>query len=254
MTPLTCAEAAGLIDLHLADACQPGEEAALSAHVKTCPACATALDEGRDVVALLDWQAREPAARARLHDRLADEASPRRGRAWQAPTFARRLASLAALVLVVFGLTLFLGLDGTPRLVLTPSESFTRDMLEMKAMHAQVPAHPEIVRGPVAAADVPFDVRNTSDSAVTLHVQGEKTRIEVTASGPGQLRQPPTLGPAEVSLAAGAMARLTLRLSVTQPGDYQLRGRLGIEAVYGDDRSGTLWLTVPGTWVRVPGE
>lgn len=254
MTPLTCTEASGLIDLHLADACEPGEQAALTAHLATCPTCTTLLDEGRDVVALLDWQAREPQARQRLDERLAEEAAPRRSRAWEAPTFVRRLASLAALVLVVFGLAHFLSDDGMPRLSLTPSKSFTRDMLEMKALQPQVPAHPQIARGFVPPVDVPFDVRNLSDSDVTLHVQSEKTRLEVTASGPGRLRQPPTLRPAEVSLAARATARLTLRLSVTQPGDYRLRGRLGIEAVYGGDRRGTLWLTVPSTWVRVPGE
>ena len=46
MNPLTCREAAERIDLYAADACDPSEEEALSAHLESCAACAAALEMG----------------------------------------------------------------------------------------------------------------------------------------------------------------------------------------------------------------
>jgi hypothetical protein len=270
MTPLTCTEAADLIDLHAAFACEPDQVEALTAHLATCPACTASLEEARELQALLDWNALAPAARERLRTAIDSEAKPQRARPVQPMLWARRLGSLAALLLVVLGLSLVLG-DS-----LSSSGSGIVLVAEAPAMSAEMRSRLEMMK--VAAApgqaikvgievdhvpqprpvDVPFDLHNDSARPVQLLLGNERTRTQLDLDGPGDLRHQPTLVPPEIDLAPGQTAQVTLRgLAVTRPGDYRLRGRLRIEArspatPTTPEWHGTLTLPLPSLWVQVP--
>jgi hypothetical protein len=123
MSPLSCRQAEELLDLYAADACAPPEAEAVSAHLATCAACAATLERSRELVALLDWQAREPDARRRLDGRVAAEGRSRRTLLRTPPPLVRRLGSLAALLLVAVGLAGWLGRGGVvPGVLPEPGE------------------------------------------------------------------------------------------------------------------------------------
>src|SRR5262249_33534327 len=128
MSPLSCRQAEELLDLYAADACDPHEAEALSAHLATCPGCAATLERCRELVALLDWQAREPDARGRRDARRAAEGRARRTLLRTPPPFLRRLGALAALLLIAVGLAGWLGRGGVvpgvvPGIVPEPGET-----------------------------------------------------------------------------------------------------------------------------------
>jgi hypothetical protein len=269
MTPLTCHQAEDLIDLFAADACDPDQAESLSAHLATCPTCTASLEQARNMVAMLDWQAREPEARERLRDAIEAEARPRVSRAWQPAVWQRRLASLAALLLVVLGLSLGLGGASDPEgpvvsfMTLTPRVADIVPGGPMEMVQARTAKehddsrHIKFTAPP--AIDVSLDVRNDTGRPARFHLAGRKTLLELDVAGPGKPRGEPTLLPAgEVEARPGETTQITLHgFAVTRPGDYRLQGRLRVEAVFpatpiDAERRGPLWLTLPPVRVHVP--
>jgi hypothetical protein len=111
MTEPNCAAVEGLLDLYAAGACDAREREAVAAHAAHCRDCAAALAESRRLMGLLDQRADEPARMRRLRRTIEAEAAKHRPRL--VFVFSRRVASLAALLLVmVVGL---LGVTGLPR-------------------------------------------------------------------------------------------------------------------------------------------
>lgn len=226
MTPLTCTEADALIDLYAADACDAAETAAVSAHLATCPSCEAAVERSRELIAGLDWRARETPARERLRDAIEAEARPRfRPRA--APvTWSRRLGALAALLLVVLGLTILLAprTEGLEEPLFASVESRWEADKAIGELAFPKPVHGghdvQVARGHLPGRDLAIDVRNDGDRAVRLSLKGE---LSIAARGPGRLRGPVTAVPDEVTVKPGATERITLRgVTVTKPGLYSL--------------------------------
>jgi hypothetical protein len=107
MKTLTCAEVEELLDLFAADECDPLTGQAIRAHDASCPRCTARLAQAREFAGLLDLQYRHDDALARLQARIQREVDSR-PRLLRFPAPLRRFASLAALVLVTFGLGLWL--------------------------------------------------------------------------------------------------------------------------------------------------
>ncbi len=104
MNPLSCEQAALLLDLHAAGECAPADDRAVRAHLDTCAACRAELAEARRLLGLLDVHFHQDRALRRLAQVLAAERTPRQQRP-VVLSFVQRFAAVAALVLVTFGLT-----------------------------------------------------------------------------------------------------------------------------------------------------
>jgi ferric-dicitrate binding protein FerR (iron transport regulator) len=102
MSPLTCHEVEERIDLCAVGECDAAEQAAVQAHLAHCPACALAYREALQLAGALDLHFQGPERLQRLEDKLEAERRPRR-RPLILP-YPRRVAALAALVLLTFGL------------------------------------------------------------------------------------------------------------------------------------------------------
>jgi ferric-dicitrate binding protein FerR (iron transport regulator) len=104
MNPLTCAQAEEQLELFALDECPEPLHSAIAAHLETCPTCRRSLSDARQLVGLLDLQHQEQDRLRRLFERLDTENRfrPLRNRVLH---FPRRLAALAALLLLAFGLS-----------------------------------------------------------------------------------------------------------------------------------------------------
>jgi hypothetical protein len=176
------------------------------------------IPEDAELEAQLDWHYRTDAGLKRLQARLRQEARKPR-----VPAFVRRFASVAALLLVLFGLTSRLSSpDGEqPAIVpgvvalLEPEPGFpehavvknlTRDNLAPPAvLQSRLAARtfmlnlagrsPEEYRRELRAAGLPrgprvdlaLEVRNDSTQPLVLHVGGERTLLRFDLRGPGTL-------------------------------------------------------------------
>jgi hypothetical protein len=174
--------------------------------------------EHAQLQAQLDWHHRADAGLARLQGRLRREA--RRPRV---PALVHRLAAVAALLLVIFGLTSRLSPPGVQRpgsvpgvvALLEPDpgfpehavvQSLTRDKLAPPAVVKSDAAQrtfllnlagrsPEEYRRQLRASGLPrgprvdlaLEVRNDGRRPVVLHVGGERSQLDLDLHGPGVL-------------------------------------------------------------------
>jgi hypothetical protein len=188
MNAMTCHDVEEQLDLLAADECDRPTRSAVERHLEQCAACAARYAESRRLVGLLDlnWDAAGPE---RVRRRIEREERP----VWRRPvvlSFARQAASLAALLLVTFGLALLVPRspteEGGPALRL--SARVVRDdgpgfKLEMV----------KTVRAPADMARVP----GTAD-LVTLTLprgqSGEEFRTQLLhARSDGKLPSPPAV-------------------------------------------------------------
>jgi hypothetical protein len=107
MSPLSCPEVRDHIDLYACGECDPPTRDSVASHLAACADCSRLLDEARRLAALLDLHHRRPDSLRRLQARLDSEARarPRPARVLT----LRRVASLAAMLLLTFGLALLVG-------------------------------------------------------------------------------------------------------------------------------------------------
>ena len=130
MTSNTCADMAERLELYAADECDPPDREVVERHLDGCPTCAAQVEETRRLMQLLDLRLQEPERLLRLHERLEAERRPRK----RAMPWMRRLAPLAALLLISLGMGLFLGggdggSPGNPLTVKVLSESRSLEMV-----------------------------------------------------------------------------------------------------------------------------
>jgi hypothetical protein len=107
MRALTCSDVEAQIDLHAAGECSAAESAAISRHLEQCERCAQTFREAQQAIGLLDAHSQQAERLERLHDRLeVVRKSPPRGT--RILPFFRSAAALAAMLLVVVGLFVWL--------------------------------------------------------------------------------------------------------------------------------------------------
>ena len=106
MNTLTCEQVEEQLDLLAAGECDRPTRRAVEAHLESCPACSASYAESQRVQGMLDLHYNEAERQERLRRRIdeADRAARRR----RVLPFVNRVAALAALLLVTFGLALLL--------------------------------------------------------------------------------------------------------------------------------------------------
>jgi Putative zinc-finger len=175
MNGMTCGQVAEHLDLLAAGECDRQTRRAVERHLESCATCSARYAESRRLQGLLALHWNEAEQRNRLRQRVeeADRAMryPRRlVRSW-----ANRVASLAALLLVTLGLALLLPTgneqQGGGELAMTAVVMGGRDVLELKD-------NPFIAQAPAAVTR--FDVKG-----LTLSLQ------EVRG---GEPQRPPAIG------------------------------------------------------------
>src|SRR6516225_10120723 len=115
MNALTCQQVEEQLDLLAAGECDKPTRRALERHLETCAACSASYAESRRLQAMLELQLNEAAQLQRLRTAIDATMLPaveRRKPATESRAtllpFARRISSLAALLLVTLGLALLL--------------------------------------------------------------------------------------------------------------------------------------------------
>jgi hypothetical protein len=253
MSPLTCPDVEARLDLYAADECDPPESEAIRRHLAHCPRCATACEEARQLVGLLDLRLQEPERLGRLEARLAAEEAPRR-RVLRFPVTARRAAALAAMLLLNVALAGWLapGLrlaDGDGGLV----AALRADDMKSKAEALFAPDAQAARAGPKAtkeperdqpppAIGLRLELRNTTDRPMRVWVNGPQTELHFDVSGPGvvskQAKDAAESPPRAVTLRPGESHVIPIdRLTDgrrswywTKPGDYTVAARFTTRA------------------------
>jgi hypothetical protein len=241
MKDLGCHEVDEHLEEFAAGECAPALAEAVERHLAGCPSCRQKDTDSERLLSLLDWHFQAEEGFARLAATLQQEqrrVAPRR-----LLPFARRLAGVAALLLVLFGLANWLAPPAEERPVLVASlrqagpdiapgaepkhqavaavvrtfalkrgnqspEAY-RQALQAAALKGQLPPPPRI--------DLVLDVRNRGDRPVYLDVGGPGTELELELRVPGTLRlplpansEPPFLTQRRVRLGPGASYRLPI--------------------------------------------
>jgi hypothetical protein len=264
MSPLSCAEVEGRLDLFAAGECDAPEAEAIGRHLAACPRCATAYQQARELLSLLDLRLQEPERLRRLYERLAAEAAPRRA-VRRFPAGVRRLAALAAMLLLAVGPLFWLwpqfATTAGGGLALALRVGDGRGMPEVLRM----PGSAAVPKGPQRAADgiraklqvakaddqrpppemeLALELRNTTDREMRVEVSGPRTELRLELTGPGVKAVPAREEPAQAVKAEAVTLRPgqshTLRITRledgrpgarrhlywTAPGDYTLTARL----------------------------
>lgn len=249
------------IDEHLeeyaAGECDAALAEAVERHLADCPSCRQKHADSERLLGLLDWHFRADDGFGRLAVVLQQE--QRRVAPWRIVPFARRLAAVAAVLLVLFGLSGWLAPrpEERPALVATLRQARPEiapaagHKLQAVARKGKPPQPPRI--------DLALEVRNRGDRPLYLDVGGPGTELSLDLRGPGALRlpaagvpEPPFLTPRRVRLAPGASYALPIphlvggsrgrlyALSWTAPGRYTLtvRYRVGTPSVPADKGQG----------------
>jgi putative zinc finger protein len=241
MKDLGCQEVDGHLEEYASGECDATLAEAVERHLAGCPSCRQKHADSERLLGLLDWHFQADAGFERLATALQQEqrrVAPRR-----LLPFARRLAGVAALLLVLFGLANWLAPPAEERPVLvanlrqagpdiapgaepkhltvapvvrtfalergSQSHEAYRQALQAAALKGQLPQSPRI--------DLVLEVRNRGDRPVYLDVGGPGTELSLELRGPGTLRLPlaakselPFLTQRQVRLAPGASYRLPI--------------------------------------------
>jgi hypothetical protein len=194
MNALTCPEVETHLDLYAVGECDAPIRAAIESHLVNCPGCAEAFAKAKQVRGLLDLRLQEPERLGRLRARI--EAEARKRRQPVILIFARRVRSLAALLLVAIGLLGWVGprfpgeQEEAPQLTVALRSLPERDVAE-KAVGRMVPAI-EVLK-----AQVRPDEAKAEPRTYLLNLEGrtpEAFRRELReARKAGRLPPPPTL-------------------------------------------------------------
>jgi hypothetical protein len=286
MTPLTCEQVEEQLDLLAAGECDRPTRRAVEAHLESCAACSASYAESQRVQGMLDLHYNETEQQERLRRRI-DEAD-RAARRPRVLPFVKRAASLAALLLVTFGLALMLPNwkeyrpgselallvkgDGTREMKVGPAvgpEHVQADATARFQKKEVVLSLPEAQRGdkarrqlrelqskdelpPPPPVPLGLELKNTGVRPLEVRLGGDELNLSLDVKGPGVLRLPAPdreLPP----LPEPQTLRLAPGASHLLPFERLIAGRRGhVEYVY---------LTEPGEYpltirlrVRVDGE
>jgi hypothetical protein len=249
MNAMTCQEVEEHLDLLAAHECDRPTRRAVEQHLETCPACAASYAESQRLQGLLELHWNEADRLESLHRRLAEAdrqmQRPRRvARPWM-----KQVASLAALVLVTFGLALLLTRWNEPltgnELALAATFSRENDLTRAEVMkigppptRVEVPPQQRVERG--FRLTLPQDQRGAAYEAELRRWQRE-----------GKLPPPPAFG-LELKLSNHSSRPLDvqlgddteLRLDVQGPSVLRLPAPAGAKANFLQPQS---WRTLaPG--------
>lgn len=259
MSPLTCPDVEARLDLYAADECDPAEAEAIRRHLTACPRCATACEEARQFVGLLDLRLQEPERLRRLEARIDTEAEPSR-RVLRFPSGLRRVAALAAMLLLNVALAGWLtpGLTlveegglvvalhdekprGLPEGKFLPAADVVRtaERATLKEQQEEVAAAKVTGRLPrLPPVDLELELRNSTDHEMRVWTSGPQTELRLDLRGP-RVESVPAKDDAEaepeaVTLRPGASHVIRIK-SLTEgragtrrtwywgePGDYTL--------------------------------
>jgi hypothetical protein len=242
VSTLTCEQVEAGLELYAADECDAAAGAATAAHLAECPACSAKYREAQELLGLLELRLREPERLRRLLGLLAAEPKRQRRPAWVL-AFPRRVAALAAMLLLTLGLSGWLGPFAGPgdggldlqvavapveRQALIPDVAPGFERATMKSVDNTgqfAPAEAKTFEWEATRVGEPrerpearltLDLRNQSGRAVLIHLDDDRTELALDLEGPGVARTPaPTpalwlggLGP--VRLAPGKAVQLTV--------------------------------------------
>ncbi len=255
MSPLTCPDVESRLDLYAADECDPAEAEAIHRHLDHCPHCAAACAEARQLVGLLELRLQEPERLRRLETRIALEEEPRR-RVLRFPTALRRVAALAAMLILTAGPIgwLMQGLppaEDTAGLAVALHEAPVRGGQEAMFPQAVEVAHAAMKEAPTV--DLSLELRNTTKRPMRVWVAGPQTELRLELRGPGVRSTPAkdqvAVKPESVPLPPGKfhLVRVTSLTdgrrtwSWTEPGDYTLTAEFTTRAEVSG--LGTRWIT-----------
>jgi putative zinc finger protein len=257
---MTCAEFQDQIELYAAGECDEPEQAAIRQHLAHCPACLRIEQEAREMLGLLEVHLREKESLQRLQARLRSEED--RPRTVKLLPFARRVAAVAAMLLLAVGLSVwFRSPDpfGTPNpLVLAwgPAPGI-RNLPEHVEHHPAIAAlkggqktqvydldlrgktAKEFSRAIAQAEDhlpepplvnLGLELRNTTEHELTVHVGGKGTELMLDLTGPGVITTTTAnsfgadfLIPKRITLQRGQIYRLPIsRLVYGTPDKIQV--------------------------------
>jgi hypothetical protein len=245
MRPLSCEEVDELLPWYAAGEGEPDPRELVEQHLAHCPRCRQGYAETERLAALLDWHHRAGEGLQRLQERLREESQ--RGAARRAVlSFVRRLAAVAALLLLALGLTRWVSppRDELPiiTVALAAGEEEAVPGPRAKALPARVGLSETAQR-----VDLTLEVKNRAERILYLDVGGEGTELRLDLSGPGVRAVPATtqsvppflsrhlvrLAPGESYflpipyLVEGKRGRLR-SLSWTKPGRYTLGVRYSV--------------------------
>jgi len=245
MSQLTCPDVADRLELFAANECDAAEAEAIRRHLAQCAGCATACDEARQLVGLLDLRLQEPERLKRLAARIDEEAAPR-PRLLRFPSGLRRVVALAAMLLLAVGPIAWLlpGLrpaEGDGGLVAVLREPDRRGGVEVMVAPARE-AHLMMAKTTQPAnVDLSLRLQNTSDRPMQVWVEGPLTELRFDVRGPGAVRRPVPDGEAarsrSVPLGPGEEITIPIHELVegppgarrawyfTQPGNYTVTAR-----------------------------
>jgi hypothetical protein len=283
MNTLTCEQVEEQLDLLAAGECDRPTRRAVEAHLESCPACTASCAESQRIQGMLDLHWNEAGRQEQLRRRI-DEAdrAARRPRPRVLP-FVNRVASLAALLLVTFGLALMLpnwkepapggGLallvkgDGVQKVrggpAVGPEHALADAATARFAKKEVVLALPEAERGeearhrlrnlqskgelpPPPPVGLELELKNTGVRPLEVRLGGDESDLSLDVKGPGVLRLP-----APSREAPPLLRPQTLRLA---PGASHL---LPLERLIAGSRGHVeyVYLTEPGEYpltVRLP--
>jgi hypothetical protein len=255
MKTLDCSAVEDLLDLYAAGECDPRSRNDVHAHLAGCEPCRHKLDETRQIVGLIGLHYRTPAALARLKQRIEEEAHPRPAVIRLRPRI-NTFAAVAALVLVTFGLGLWLPVLSLPagrpepRIELALVSSLKANggdprvaMMMKKAVPAmergkrqEPPLPPRLSRGLVlrnpqaypltvdlGAADIVLDLKGPG-------VRREKGKAPTKVESDVRTIPPGGETPLPVERLVSRLAGRTEYLYPTKPGDYTLWAHVYVPA------------------------
>jgi hypothetical protein len=254
MTPLTCPEVEARIELYAARECDAATGAAIERHLAGCPRCGQSLEQARQLVGLLDLHGQSARGLQRLRARI--EAESRRPARRVLPAL-RRVGSLAALLLVTFGLAGWLGtgLDSGPgvggglAVNLAPAPEGVRHERAAQAMAAAASSgknltypldlgskSPDVFRQELKAdrvtrlpppplVNLVLQVRNDSGRDILFRLGGPGSQLKLDLRGPGVVSVPagdatfrPLSEPQTFTLAPGRSAEVPVNRLASRSG------------------------------------
>src|SRR5262245_14004516 len=183
MTPMHCEQVDDLLPWYAAGECDPEPRASIEQHLAHCPRCRQGYAEMERLSALLDWHHRASAGLHALQERLRQERrreEPRRVML----RFGRRFAGVAALFLLVLGLTTWMvpAREEIPNITVAFVSSTEHALPGFRAK--ALPAGQEALKVP-QEMDLTLEVRNQGERPLYLDVGGEGTELRLELSGPG---------------------------------------------------------------------
>ena len=221
MSPISCRQVTEQIELYVAGECAEPGRSAIRRHLLQCPACARIEGETRALLGLLELRLQESDQLGRLKALLKSEEKHKQPR--NVLAFTRRVAAVAAMLLVAAGLSLwFRGqspLDGNsnPLVVALGPVEMARNVEPALFKHetAIAPFKTEEktrvfaldLKGKTAAqlrqaiekaerlpqpprVNLGLEIRNASDKEVKIFVGGEGSELTMNLTGPEVMTAP----------------------------------------------------------------